>query len=112
MSKKTRRTHTPAKKAEILRRHLVDKIPVSQVCEDYGIQPSVFYNWQRQALANLEGLFEEARGGKRARSARDRELARKQEKIDALEARISRKDQVIAEISEEHITLKKSLGVT
>ena len=104
--------HTPARKAEILRRHFVDKIPVSKVCEEFEIQPSIFYSWQRQAFAKLEGLFEETRGGKRAQTARERELARKEEQIEALEARISRKDQVIAEISEEHITLKKSLGVT
>jgi transposase-like protein len=110
MSKKKRKTHTPAKKAEILRRHLADKIPVSDLCDEYKIQPSMFYAWQRQALAGLESFFEEIRGGKRASSARDRELARFQEKIDGLEARITRKDTVIAEISEEHITLKKSLG--
>ena len=110
MSKKTRRTHPPAKKAEILRLHFVDKIPVSKICEDYGIQPSMFYNWQRQVLSNLEGLFEENRAGKRARTARERQLKSPQEEIDTLKVKMSRKDEVIAEISEEYIALKKNLG--
>ena len=47
MSKKTRRSFTADQKAAIVRRHLVDKVPVSNLCDEYGIQPSMFYNWQK-----------------------------------------------------------------
>ena len=46
--KKPRRSYTPEQKAAILRRHLVDKIPVSDLCDEYKLQPSVFYSWQKQ----------------------------------------------------------------
>jgi len=111
MPEKKKRIHrTPAEKAAIVRRHLVDKVPVSDLCDEYGIQPSVFYGWQKQAFENLEGLFADARGGKRAKVARDRELERKDAKIAALEAKVARKDEIIADISEVHLELKKSLG--
>jgi len=105
-----RRNNTPEKKAEIVRRHLIDKMAVSDVCELYGIQPSMFYAWQKQVVEGMSALFAAAQGGQRARKAEARELARKEEKIEALQARIARKDEVIAIISEEHLTLKKSLG--
>ena len=34
-------------------RHLVDKVPVSDLCNEYKLQPSVFYHWLKQALENL-----------------------------------------------------------
>jgi transposase-like protein len=89
----------------MVRRHFVDKVPVSDLCDEYNIQPSLFYLWQRQALENLEKAIE---------APGDRESARRQaeqeRKIAALEAKVARKDSIIAEISEEFVSLKKSLG--
>ncbi|MCG8556059.1 MAG: transposase [Proteobacteria bacterium] len=45
-----RRNHTAEQKAVIVRRHLADKVPVSDLCDEYKIQPSVFYSWLRVAL--------------------------------------------------------------
>ena len=53
-TKRERRNFTAEQKATIVRRHLSDKVPVSDLCDEYGIQPSMFYQWQRQALENLE----------------------------------------------------------
>lgn len=107
MTKKTtRRTFTPEQKAVILRRHLQDKIPISDLCDEYGMSPSVLYLWQKQALENLTAVFE---GGRNQRKTETREN-KLERKIENLEARISRKDSVIAEISEEYVQLKKELG--
>jgi transposase len=46
MSKKSRRHFTAEQKATIVRRHLVDKVPVSDLCDEYKIQPSMLYTWQ------------------------------------------------------------------
>ena len=105
-----RRHYTPEQKAAIVRRHLVDKVAISDLCDEYKIQPSVFYAWQKQVLDNLQGVFEKVDGGKRAQSARQGELARKDRRISELEARLAKKDAVIADISEEHLALKKHLG--
>lgn len=112
MSKQKRRHHTAEQKATAVRRHLVDKVPVSDLCDELGIQPSLFYVWQRQVMDNLGGFFDESRGGKRSHAARDRELAARDERIAALEAKLAKKDAVIADISEEHLALKKTLGVS
>jgi transposase-like protein len=108
MAKRKRRNHTSETKAEILRRHMVDKVPVSDLCDEYRIQPSVFYGWQRQLMENLAVALE-ATSGKRARKEATRELELER-KIGALEARLVKKDNVIAEISEEYVALKKELG--
>jgi len=104
--KRNRRKFTPEQKAAILRRHLQDKVPVSDLCDEYKIQPSVFYTWQRQLLENLASALEpKGRGGGQA--AREAKLARENE---ALKAKLAKKDSVIAEISEEYVALKKELG--
>jgi transposase len=105
-----RRHFTADQKAAIVRRHMVDKVPVSDLCDEYGIQPSVLHSWHKQAADNLAKVFDSLKGGDRARAAREGELARKDQQIAALEARLAKKDSVIADISEEHLALKKTLG--
>ena len=103
MGKRTRRTFTAEEKATILRRHLSDKIPVSDLCEEYKLQPSVFYQWQRQLLDNAARALEASRKA-------DRQGKKYEAQIETLEERLQRKDSVIAEISEEFVKLKKELG--
>jgi transposase len=103
MSKKTRRHRKPEEKAALLRRHLVEKVPVSQICDENDLQPSVFYDWLRQLLDGAPAALTARRGT----SSREQQL---EEKVAALEQRLARKDAVIAEISEEYVQLKKELG--
>ena len=104
-SKRTRRQFTSEQKAVILRRHMVDKVPVSDLCNELGLQPSVFYHWQRQMFENLAvALSGPAPDGP---SRREKELVGENTK---LKERLARKDGVIAEISAEYVQLKKELG--
>jgi transposase-like protein len=102
-SKRRRRNFSPEEKAAILRRHLADKVAVSDLAEEYGIQPSLLYQWQRQLLDQAAVALQPSR-------RTDRREARLQKKVDALEAKLQKKDSVIAEISEEYVALKKELG--
>jgi transposase-like protein len=102
-----RRKFTTDQKVAILRRHLVDKVPVSDLCEEYKIQPSVLYQWQRTVFENLGAAFESSGDEHAAQQREKRELAAK---LDVLETRLAKKDSVIAEISAEYVALKKSLG--
>ena len=104
MSDNSRRHFSPEEKVAILRRHLLDNIPVSQLCEQHGLAPSLFYHWQREFFENGQRAF--TGNGKRAHKAE----AAQQDKIDRLEAKLRKKDEVLAELMEEHVTLKKSLG--
>lgn len=103
MSKRTRRYISPEQKAAILKRHILEKEPISEICEKEKIQPSLFYQWQRQLVENATAAME---GPKRS-SGQERAL---QERIEQLEAKLAKKDSVIAEISAEYVTLKKELG--
>ena len=101
---RTRKTFTAADKMGLLRRHLVDKIPVSTVCDEAGLQPTVFYRWLKQLFENGAAALERANG------APDRPDLKAQRRIAHLENRVRTKDTVLAELMEEHVALKKSLG--
>lgn len=112
MSKRSRRNHRPAQKADLLRKHHLEKVPVSDLCNAEQLQPSVFYGWQRQLFAQAEAVFEA--GAKAGGSAREKELQAQLAEAEAraarLEAKLAKKDAVIAEISAEYLDLKKELG--
>lgn len=96
-----RRTFSGEEKVSILRRHLVDKVAVSDLCDEYGLNPTVFYRWQKEFFENGAAAFERRSDG------RERRL---QEKVAALTVKLAHKDEVIAEIMEAHVALKKALG--
>lgn len=102
-SKKRNQNHyQPAKKVSIIREHLIEKVPVSDVCDKHGTHPSVYYRWQKQ-------FFE---GGERAFAVTNEDQVVKQlkEQVATLEAKLARKDEVLGEVLEEYVTLKKSVG--
>jgi len=104
-TKRSRRQFSTEQKVAILRRHLVDKVSVSDLCNEYKLQPSVFYYWLRLAFDNLAGAFEATAAN--GTSQREKQLC---DKVQHLEAKLARKDSVIAEISAEYVQLKKELG--
>ena len=105
MSRQTRRHHTPDQKISLLRRHHLEKVPVSEVCEGAELQPSVFYGWQRHLFEHGALAFGESR--KRIETSREQQL---EAEIERLKARLARKDEVIAEVTEELVKVKKSAG--
>ena len=53
-TRRSRRVFTPEQKATILRRHLGDKVPVSNLCDEYQLAPSLFYLWQKQSSRAID----------------------------------------------------------
>lgn len=96
-----RRKFTAQQKVAILRLHLVENIPVSDVCEQHGLKVNMFYRWQKEFFENGAAAFERQGNG------RERTL---QNKVGLLETKLASKDEVIAEIMASHVQLKKSLG--
>ena len=43
---------TAEEKVSILRRHLVEHIAVSDLCDEHQLQPTTFYLWQKQFFEN------------------------------------------------------------
>ncbi len=63
MSKQRRRFES-AEKVKIIRGHLVDKRPLSEVCDQYGIAPTQFYQWQKQFFEQGTSAFEPKKASK------------------------------------------------
>ena len=103
MSEQPRRHLPVPEKVAALKRHLVEGTPVSQICDELGIKPTVFYSWQRLLFENAHLAFENGRKSKGAEDAQEK-------KIEYLEAKLQRKNEVMAELMEEHTKLKKDLG--
>jgi len=97
-----RRQHSGQDKVKILRMHLLEGKAVSDVCEQHRINPSLFYQWQKTFFENGARAFE---GSGNART--DTKL---EKQVEALESRLQRKHEVLSELMEEHIRLKKDLG--
>ena len=58
MSKKPRRRYSPEEKAKILRLHLLEQVPISEICEKQGIHPTIFYQWQKALFENAAAALE------------------------------------------------------
>jgi transposase len=62
--KKQRKHYTAEEKVAILRRHLLENEPISKLCDELGLQPTVFYRWQKEFFENGAAAFEQkARSG-------------------------------------------------
>jgi transposase-like protein len=98
-----RKHHTPEEKVAILRRHLDDRVPVSNLCDQYQLHPTVLYRWLKQFFENGAAAFGPA-------PRLDKQLEACDERIVALEAKLKKRDEVLAELMEERVALKKRLG--
>jgi len=99
--KRQRKNYTAEEKVAILRRHLLEKVPISDLCEEHGMHPTMFYRWQKELFENGAAAFQQ--------KGRPNHQA-EQERIEYLEQKIQTKDEVLAELMAEHVALKKTLG--
>src|SRR2546425_5757278 len=97
--KKQRKHHTPEEKVAILRRHLLEQVPISELCDKHGLQPTVFYRWQQEFFENGAAAFQpKARLNHSAKQKRD----------PSLEKKIHTKHKVLAGLMTEHLALTKT----
>ncbi|MGB3088271.1 MAG: transposase [Phycisphaerae bacterium] len=101
---KGRKNHTAEEKVAILRRHLVEKVPISELCEQYRVHPTLIYRWQKEFFEKGTAAFDRPR--KRSPRQEDAQARR----IAALEAKLQEKNEVLGELMGEHVALKKTLG--
>ncbi|HEV3168253.1 MAG TPA: transposase [Isosphaeraceae bacterium] len=99
--RKPRKNYSPVEKVVILRRHLIDHVSVSDLCDEHQLSPTLFYLWQKQFFENGPAAFESKKATPESRHVRT---------IAALRDKLQRKNEIVAELMEEHIQLKKELG--
>ena len=102
MKKPFRKNYTPEEKVAILRRHLIEKESISSICDRYQLQPTVFHRWLKEFFENGAAAFEVHKP--------DKKQDRPQQRIEKLEEKLKKKDEVLAELMEEYVIVKKSLG--
>ena len=100
---KARRHFSGNEKVAILKRHLVEKVAVSDLCKELDIYPTQFYAWLKEFFENGHAAFDNGRNAKAVEDAKTKKIAQ-------LEAKLQRKNEVLAELLEEHTLLKKELG--
>lgn len=96
----TRRNFSPQQKVAILKKHLLEKVALSNLCDQYGIHPTVFYRWQKAFFEKGYLAFENL----------DSKSSKAEKKVAKLEQKLVNKNEVLSELMEEHVALKKSLG--
>ncbi len=101
MKKKKRHNYTPEEKVLILKRHLTEGVAVSALCDEYNLQPKVFYDWQKLLFENATSVFIRGTNGPNRQD---------QKRIQQLEEKLQKKNEVVSELMEEHVKLKKELG--
>ena len=90
-------------RAQIVRRYVADKVPVSDLADEFGVQPSQIHQWVRQVLDQAENAFNRVGRPFKGEMTKSRQVQR-------LEAKLAQKNEVIAELMEENIRAKKANG--
>ena len=106
MSREQRKQITGQEKLAVLKQYLVDQVPISRLCEEHGLAPSQIYYWQSQLFESGASVFDRGKGQRQARKADDA----KDRQIAELREKLAKKNEVVAELMEEHVQLKKELG--
>jgi len=96
--KPEREGYTGEEKAAILRRHLLEGVAVSDVCEEYGLRPAVFYRRQKQFFEEGVAVFQRGR---------DAETTRLRSEVWRLDVKLAKKDEVLGELMEEYVASRK-----
>jgi transposase len=99
----TRRHFSGHDKVAILKRHLLEKTLISTLCDEFDLHATQIYAWLKEFFENGHAAFDNGRKSKAEEHSKD-------QKIEQLEAKLVRKNEVLSELMEEHTLLKKNLG--
>ena len=94
-----RRRYSPEQKVKIVREHFEKGISVPDICEKYSIHPNQFYRWKKELFEGAVETFSRKQSKKFTK-----------DKVTKLEERLKDRNEVIAELLEENIKLKKESG--
>jgi len=84
-----------------IKKQLLEKVPVSDLCDQYGFHPSLFYRWQKMFFEKGYLVFQKNT---------DSGTTKLEKKVSALENKLVKKNEVLSELMEEHVALKKNFG--
>ena len=94
-----RKRYSAENKVSILREHLEKNISIADICEKYHIHPNQLYRWKKEFFENAVEIFSAKRGRNK-----------KETTTNELENKIKQRNEVIAELLQENLNLKKLSG--
>ena len=94
-----RKRYMPETKVSILKEHFEQNVSIADICEKHRIHPNQFYRWKKELFENAPEIF----STKRSKRQQD-------DKTAALEKIIKDRNEVIAELLQENLQLKKLSG--
>lgn len=97
---KTPKRVSDAEKVKAIKLHLLEKKPVSEVCDDMEVAPSAYYKWQLKLFENAEIALKDPKKFHKETSD--------QKRIKLLEERLQLREEALAELMIDHVRLKKS----
>ena len=98
----SKKQYQASEKVAIIREHLLENKAISDLCDEHQIHPSVYYRWQKQFFEQGDKAF--------AANNETQVIAQLKQELNGLETKLARKDEIIAEVMEDYISLKKRLG--
>lgn len=98
---------TPEEKALLVKRHLLEDVPISQLCEENAIRPATFHKWLEEFFRNGAAAF----AASHRKPGRPRKQFGGHQQMRALEKQLAQKDDAMAQLLAEHVKLKKKLGL-
>jgi transposase-like protein len=96
-----RRHFTPEQKFKIVKEHFTQRTALSETLKKHDISSANFYRWQDEFFS---GALERMKNGKQ--QVNSQEIRQ----IEDLNKQVNRYKNVIAEMSHEVVSLKKTLG--
>ena len=97
MTKRNR--YTPEQKVAILREHFEKNIPVPDICEKYRVHPNQFYRWKKELFESAAEIF-----------STKKSKQKNEKRLSDFEKTVKDRNEIIAELLEENLKLKKSVG--
>ena len=94
-----RKRYSAENKVSILREHLEKNISIADICEKYRVHPNQLYRWKKEFFENAAEIFSSKRGRKKQDNT-----------TIELENKIKERNEVIAELLQENLKLKKFSG--
>ena len=91
---------SPEQKVMILRELLENQVPMSDLSEKYQVHPNVLHRWKKELFEGAVDTFS------RKRRKESQVEARTTEKLTE---KLRQKDELIAELVQDNIELKKSI---
>ena len=97
--KTIRKHYTAEQKVKILREHLENQVSLSELGEKYQIHMNDLYRWKKQLFEGAAEIFNESPNGK---------ISADEKKMEQLKEKLKSNDQLISELVEKNIGLKKT----